>query len=123
MSSDHDGGTLRECLHSVMASEDPRLVRLGQAGTSVSFQIQGAPGESVTVLLDRNPPSVEGGDEPAEITIELSREQAAHLARGTLSLPPAMLDGEIPYRGPVRKYLVVDPVLRAMLADVAGNPH
>jgi hypothetical protein len=123
MNDDANGGGLIRCLQSVLASEDPRLARLGMAGTSVSFQVRDAPEQSVTVLLDRDPPTVTGGDEPAEITIELSEEQAARLARGALRLPPAMLSGQIGYRGPVRKYLMVDAVLRSLLAELNGTPH
>lgn len=111
---------LRDRLTSALGSDDPRIGRLGSAGTSVCFQVLHDPAQSATVLLDRDPPSVLAGDEPAEITIELDEAQAERLARGGLSLPPALLAGHIAYRGPVRKYLMVDPVLRALLADFEG---
>ena len=116
-----DRAHLRERLTSALETDDPRIGRLGNAGTSVSFQVPDDPSQSVTVLLDRDPPAVLGGDEPAEITIELDAEQAERLARGGLSLPPALLAGKITYRGPVRKYLMIDPVLRALLADLDGG--
>jgi hypothetical protein len=109
---------LRERLERVLASGDPRLARLGAAGTSVSFHNLDVPGESVTMLLDRQPPGLAGADEPAEITIELTTAQAMRLARGILPLPSALIDGQVSYRGPVRKYLAVDPVLRGLLADL-----
>jgi hypothetical protein len=114
---------LREKLQSVLETGDPRLTRLSHAGTSVTFQNVDTPSESVTMLLDRNPPVVADGDEPAEITIELTAEQAGRIARGALSLPPALLSGTIGYRGPVRKYLTVEPVLRSMLAELDGGGH
>jgi hypothetical protein len=123
MNGDANDGGLSECLRSVLSSDDPRLARLGMAGTSVSFQVPDAPEQSVTVLLDRNPPTVTSGEEPAEITIELSEDQASRLARGVLRLPPAMLAGQIAYRGPVRKYLMVDAVLRSLLAELNGTEH
>ena len=116
-----DADLLRERLGEGFAGGDPRLRRLSAAETSVSLQITDAPQSSVTVLLDRKPPSLAGGDEPAEITIELDEAQAERLARGGLSLPPALLAGQVGYRGPVRKYLMVDPVLRALLADLEGS--
>lgn len=109
---------LGERLRLAFGGDDPRLGRLAAAGTSVSFQIREDPEQSVTLLLDRDPPAVRRGDEPAEITIELDHEQAVMLARGALSLPPELLAGHIAYCGPVRKYLTVDPVLRAVLADL-----
>jgi hypothetical protein len=114
---------LRAALEEVVNSDDPRLTRLSQAGTSVSFVNLDAPNDSVTMLLDRDPPVVADGSEPAEITIELTGDQAGKVARGTLSLPPALLNGQVSYRGPVRKYLMVEPVLRSMLATLDGHGH
>jgi hypothetical protein len=110
----------RARLATVFASGDPRLARLSAAETSVTFQFVGAPQASVTVLLDRNPPALAGGDEPAEITLELTPEQGLQLLTGALAAPAALLSGRIPYRGPVRKYLAVHPVLRGLLADLAA---
>jgi hypothetical protein len=109
---------LRARLEQVLATGDPRLARLAAAGTSVSFYNVDAPSASVTMLLDRQPPGLGGAEEPAEITIELTSKQVTRFARGALSLPPALVTGEAPYRGPVRKYLAVDPVLRGLLADL-----
>ncbi len=113
---------LRERLELVLASRDPRVRRLGASGTSVTLIVKEAPDATVTVLLDRDPPAVVLGAEPAEITIELTRADATRFAHGQLSLPTALMGGHIPYRGPVRKYLVVDPVLRSLLAALdAGH--
>jgi hypothetical protein len=112
------GAALRRNLERVLASGDSRLIRLSAAETSVSFQTRNAPGASVTILLDRHPPVLTDGDEPAEITIELSAAQATRLARGALLLPNALIGGEVAYTGPVRKYLAVDPVLRSLLAGL-----
>jgi hypothetical protein len=109
---------LRTSLERAFRSGDPRLGRLAAAETSVTFLNRGAPEESVTVLLDRQPPIVAGPDEPAEITIELSSDQAARFARGALSLPNVLMSGNTAHHGPVRKYLAVDPVLRGLLADL-----
>ncbi len=116
-----DADLLRERLGEVFAGGDPRLQRLSAAGTSVNFQIADAPRSSVTVLLDRQPPSLAGGDEPAEITIELTARQGVLFASGLLPVPSALLGGQLPYRGPVRKYLAVHPVLRGLLAEVAAD--
>ncbi len=112
---------LRERLQAALDSDDPRIARLAAARTSVCFQVTDDARESTTLLLDRDPPSLAGGEEPAEITIELEQAQAQRFARGALQLPSALLLGRIGYRGPVRKYLVVDPVLRAILSDIDGS--
>jgi hypothetical protein len=116
-----DGQLLRERLAQVFAGGDPRLRRLSAAETSVTFQIADAPQSSATVLLDRQPPGLAGGDEPAEITIELTARQGVLFATGLLPVPSALLAGELPYRGPVRKYLAVHPVLRGLLAEVDAD--
>jgi hypothetical protein len=38
------------------------------------------------------------------------------MAQGQLNIPCEALSGAVRYRGPVRKYLTVDPVLRHLLA-------
>ena len=109
---------LRESLEQVMLLGGDQVRRLGSAGTSVTFSIVDAPKASVILLLDRQPPEVAGGVEPAEITIELTTELAASFARGELALPTRIFSGEVPYNGPVRKYLSFDPILRSLLARV-----
>lgn len=116
--STRSGAGLRERLERVLSSGDPRLNRLSAAETSVTFLNLDDRSASATLLLDRQPPIVASGDEPAEITIELTGEQAIRFARGTFLLPNALIAGETTHRGPVRKYLAVDPVLRGLLADL-----
>lgn len=93
-----------------------RVHRLGSAKTSVTFEVDGSAERSITLLLDRHPPEIADGAEDAEITIELSGEQADRFARGELVLPNCLLRGEVASRGPVRKYLALDPILRSLLA-------
>ena len=112
------GPGLRESLEGAMLLEGDQVRRLGSAGTSVTFSIVDAPKASVTLLLDRQPPAVADGSEPAEITIELTAELAASFARGELALPTRIFSGEVPYNGPVRKYLSFDPILRSLLGRV-----
>jgi hypothetical protein len=104
---------LRDSLERALELGGRGVDRLGAAGTSVTFEVAGA--ESVTLLLDRRPPVVTGGDEPAEITVEFDADQAALFASGELVLPNAVLRGEVACSGPVRKYLALDPIVRALL--------
>jgi len=108
---------LRVRLERALSGDGHAVARLGAAGTSVSFRVTDALGASVTLLLDRKPPQVAERDEPAEVTILLTAEQAGRFARGQLALPAALVAGQVSCRGPVRKYLVVDPILRARLAE------
>jgi hypothetical protein len=109
---------LRKALEQAIKVGGPQVERLGSAGTSVTFKIARSPKRSVTLLLDRDPPEVADGGEPAEITIELSAKQAERFARGDLALPTRIANGEVSYTGPVRKYLSLDPIIRSMLARV-----
>jgi hypothetical protein len=113
------GPTLRARLEAglALAAEDGRRGRLSLAGTSVTFNVHGAKPESVTVLLDRDPPVVVDSGEPAEVTIDLSADMADQFSRGAASLGPLLLSGGAAYRGPVRKYLIIDPVLRGLLSS------
>jgi len=111
---------LPSALERALAFGGRPVHRLGSAGTSVTFAVVADP-TAVTLLLDRHPPVVRGGEDPAEITIELSREQALCFLRGELKLPTEILSGTVTFRGPVRRYLGFDPVLRALLARGAGR--
>ena len=115
------GADLRPCIERALALGGRPVHRLGSAGTSVTFRVLPSEELSVTLLLDRHPPEVVDGSEPAEITIELDGDQAERFARGELVLPNCILRGEVACRGPVRKYLTLDPILRALLARVCGG--
>lgn len=115
---------LRARLAGALARRDqPAVRRLRSAATSVTFRVEGS--GSVTILLDRDPPEVATDEEPAEIDILLSDEQAGAFSDGQLPLSMAIVGGEVECRGPVRKYLVVDAILRTILkrahADADGR--
>jgi hypothetical protein len=107
---------LRDRLERAIRNGGSKTQRLLAAGISVSFQVTGHPDQSVSVLLDRDPPQVLGNDEPTEITFVLTQEQAVQFARGRFRLPNALMAGKISAIGPVRKYLVIDPVVRSILS-------
>jgi hypothetical protein len=113
--------SLRRRLEAALDLEpdDRRRLRLSLASTSVTFNVLGPNRESVTVLLDRDPPTVTDGSEPAEVTIELDSDLAERFSRGAVSLGAELLAGAATYGGPVRKYLMVDAVVRALLAGDA----
>lgn len=109
---------LHTALEHALVGGQARANRLSYARTSVSLSVGE---ESVTLLLDRTPPRLANGDEPAEITIELDAGQAYELSRGALHVPSAIAAGAVSARGPVRKYLEVDPILRSLLAASANG--
>ena len=107
---------LRAALERALRHEPATLARLSYARTSVCFQVDDAPG--ITLLLDRDPAQVVD-DEPAEIEITLTAQQAGDLARGRLPMPRAIVTHAVTAKGPVRKYLEVDPMLQARLQQTA----
>jgi phospholipid/cholesterol/gamma-HCH transport system ATP-binding protein len=107
-------------LQRVLASPTPVVRRLSYARTSVMFRVT-AGHSPVTLLLDRRPPELGGPAEPAEIEIELTAGQAVRLAHGAFAMPAAIMRGDVSFRGPVRKYLEVDPMLQWLLAGVSDR--
>lgn len=67
------------------------------------------------MLCDRQPPEVAAGAVPAEVSVELTAEQARRYCAGELKLPALMLEGEVVCRGPARKFLAIEPILRSLL--------
>jgi phospholipid/cholesterol/gamma-HCH transport system ATP-binding protein len=111
-------GVLRDRLERVLAARVEDVGRMSYAHTSVAFVVLGS--GSLTLLLDRRPPMVAPSPEPAEIRIELTPDQAERFSRGALFLPGEIMHGAVRTEGPVRRYLEVDPILRALLAGSAG---
>ena len=114
---------LRDALQQVVGADSPTVGRLSYARTSVRFEVRG--GGASTLLLDRRPPVLGGRVEPAEIEIALDPEQAVRFAEGSFPLPAAILHGAVTTRGPVRRYLEVDPIVRGLLRKLGdqGDRH
>src|SRR5438094_10027064 len=109
---------LHERLGRVLERDDPKVLRLASARTSVSFT---TPRERVTLLLDRRPPALANDGEPAEIQLTPDDDQAERFAAGALNVPLAVPAGEVHWRGPVRRYLVAAAVLRSLLRAEARD--
>ncbi|HEX6391787.1 MAG TPA: hypothetical protein VFZ89_20135, partial [Solirubrobacteraceae bacterium] len=60
---------LHVALERALALGGRAVHRLGSAHTSVTYEILDEEGAAVTLLLDRHPPVVVNGEEPAEVTI------------------------------------------------------
>ncbi len=101
-----------------LAVARPRAAdRLRAAGTSVAITAAGAPDAGVTLRLDRPTPTVErGADARAEVSLRLRDDEPDLLARSP-HLAMRIAAGEVVARGPVRRFLRVVPVLRAVQED------
>jgi len=112
---------LREALERFVAGDGPAQLRVTRAGTTVRFLVEDDEVATVTLLLDRRPAATlagaAGAAGAAEITVRLTARQARAMARGELVLPTAVLEGKVRATGPVRKYLAVEPILRARLRN------
>jgi hypothetical protein len=97
-------------------ADDPALRRLCRANTTVAFHVSDAPQHSATLLLDRRPPELVHGEEPAEVTFRLSSEQAERFAHGELILALELMHGSVQATGPVRPFLALDSILRRLLS-------
>ncbi|MCW3041489.1 MAG: Ribonucleotide-transport ATP-binding protein transporter Mkl [Solirubrobacterales bacterium] len=110
---------LRDAVARVLTSDRASIRRLVHVPTTVAYRVEGDPSRSFTIRLDRRPCEVTDL-EPSEIELTLSAAQAAQAATGELSLVAGVLSGAIAYRGPVRQYLEVEPIIRGALAEDAG---
>lgn len=111
---------LRHAHQRVFASDRPAIQRLVHVPTTVAFRVDGRPEQSFTMRVDRRPCEVVDV-EPSEIEIVLSAVQAGRAATGALSLTAAILAGDVEVRGPVRKYLEIEPIIRGALQDEVGS--
>lgn len=109
---------LRDALDRVVTARSRAASRLGAARTSVAFATEG---ESVSLLLGHSPAVASPASGPCEVEIDLGRGQALAFACGRLSIGGALLRGTVVARGPVRRFLEVEPVLRALLAVGADD--
>jgi phospholipid/cholesterol/gamma-HCH transport system ATP-binding protein len=112
---------LRAALERALSSGFPEVSRLSYARTSVTFRIAGD-GESATLLLDRTPPEIGDREQPGEVEIELAAGDIERFASGSMPMPTAVVGGTVHTRGPIRKYLEVDSILRHVLAQSGGSP-
>lgn len=102
-------------------AHDPHVgARLALADTVVHFHLGDNAG--VTLMLDRTPiealPRIMG--EP-EIEIWATPEQVLSMLRREAQMAMLISYGELDYRGPVRKFLRVVPILRSLDFSMFGD--
>jgi phospholipid/cholesterol/gamma-HCH transport system ATP-binding protein len=119
LASRSEAGPLSAALSGALAGDGDAVGRLRYAGTSIRLDVAGT-GESLVLALDRDRPAVDDDRPGAEIEISLTPAQAAEFAAGRLRIVPAIEAGALHFRGPLRKFLEVEPILRGLLAAAAG---
>jgi phospholipid/cholesterol/gamma-HCH transport system ATP-binding protein len=110
---------VKQALDAALGSDG--ATRLRSARTSVAFST--ADGQRVTLLLDGAEPRIGAPGDPTEVELELSAAQAERFVCGALHLPTELARGTVVARGPLRKYLRVDPILRGLLRSVDAPPE
>lgn len=118
---DKEAHAMLTCLRDALAACDElRGARIARARTSVHVRIvDPVTGESdgPVVVCDRPRPSVSLDGHPAECAVYLTPEQARSYCAGELQLATALVAGEVRATGPARKFLVVEPIVRALIAE------
>jgi hypothetical protein len=112
---------LRELLDDAAAGQPSQCP--SRARTSVAISIQddeGATTPWAVVRLDRQPVAVEAGGGRAEIQLTFPRETLREFLRGDRQLALTIARGEVAFQGPVRKFLRITPILRALARS--GGP-
>jgi hypothetical protein len=108
-----EGALERFCMAMEAASRDGRLSSvLARANTTIRIELADDPELYVTLLLDRQPIEVAEGDVPAEVEMSIVSVDLARLYSPDFHLAMAITRGRVGYRGPVRKFLRVTPVVR-----------
>jgi hypothetical protein len=114
----------RFCQSMETAANDPRLSTvLSRANTSVRIQLADEPDLAVTLLLDRDPIEVVDRAD-AEISMQIISVDLARLYSPDFHLSMSIVRGRVRYKGPVRKFLRVSPVVRhASLPQMSAQSH
>jgi phospholipid/cholesterol/gamma-HCH transport system ATP-binding protein len=102
------------------AADDPEISRrLALADTRVEVILADEPDLSLILLLDRTPIELRrggGGEDDAEVKLEIASFDLAHLLSGEFKLAMAIARGRARASGPVRKFLTIVPILRSLHA-------
>lgn len=104
------------------AARDERMSQvLSRANTTLRIVLADDPELSVGLLLDRQPIEVTDGREAAEIELSMISVDLSRLYSPDFHLSMAIYRGRVGYRGFVRKFLRVTPVVRhASLASLSN---
>jgi hypothetical protein len=119
--SQEEAETIFENFRQVMAvgANDPIAGHgLGLAHTVAHVHLTDADDLTMTLLLDRQPvEAVAGSVGDAEIEIFITSRDIDRFWAGEMHLAMAIAEGEVTYRGPVRKFLRVVPIARRLTPE------
>ena len=97
------------------AAADPRVSRmLARANTTAVVSLADEAGLAVTLLLDRSPVEVLEGQHDAECELTIASVDLKRLWSDELQLPMAIASGRVGIDGPVRKLVLVWPILHEL---------
>ena len=101
--------TLDEGVHSKGLDD-----RLALATTTVTITLADEPDLSTTLLLDRSPIEIVDGAADSEARMWIASVDLQRIWSGDFYLPMAIAKGRVRIRGPIRKFLRIVPILRAV---------
>jgi hypothetical protein len=91
--------------------------RLARAQATVVVRLADEPELAVTLMLDRDAPTIlDGADPAAEAELRIPSVDLQHLWSREFHLPMAIVHGRVGVQGPVRRFLRIVPVLRGARA-------
>jgi phospholipid/cholesterol/gamma-HCH transport system ATP-binding protein len=108
---------LRAAVARALESPEPVVGRLVYAKTSVRLAVGESDGPGVTLELNGDKPALGHDQADTAIEIVLGPDDAGDVAIGRLSILQLIAAGRATARGPVRRFLEIDPMLRRLLGD------
>jgi hypothetical protein len=88
--------------------------RLALSNTTITITLADEPDLSTTLLLDRSPIEIVDGAVDSESGMWIASVDLQRMFWGDFYLPMAIAKGRVRVRGPIRKFLRVVPILRAV---------
>jgi hypothetical protein len=97
--------------------------RLALASTTVAITLADEPDLSTTLLLDRSPIEIVDGAVDSEARMWIASVDLRRMWWGDFYLPMAIAKGRVRVSGPIRKFLRVVPILRAVGEPAVAEPR
>lgn len=95
--------------------------RLALAGTTITITLSDEPDLSTTLMLDRSPIEVVLGTHEAEAQMWIASVDLQRTWSPDFYLPMAIAKGRVRIAGPVRRFLRVVPIMRAVCEPAAAD--
>jgi hypothetical protein len=95
--------------------------RLALAATTITITLADEPALSTTLMLDRSPIEIVGGERDSEARIWIASVDLQRIWSIDFHLPMAIAKGRVRIAGPVRKFLQIVPILRTAAEPDPGR--